>query len=72
MRTAIVSLTSVASVRPGCGGITIVYSDGTRFGKVRAWAVQKANLSTQLGRDTRADHVAAMIKRRADDARRSM
>ncbi|MGC5290622.1 PH domain-containing protein [Micromonospora sp. DT231] len=53
-----VSLNDVATVEPGYGGLTITTTRGER---VVAWAVQKSNLATWTGRQTRADDVAASI-----------
>jgi hypothetical protein len=64
-RRTSVPLTSVLRVAPGYSGINIEYLIGNRPGVVCAWAVQKANLSTWRGRQTRADRVAEAIKRRA-------
>ncbi|WP_430501289.1 PH domain-containing protein [Micromonospora trifolii] len=53
-----VSLSDVAKVEPGYGGLTITTSTGEH---VVAWAVQKSNLAKWTGRHTRADEVAASI-----------
>lgn len=51
---------NVAGVTPGYSGLTFQTKEGET---VTAWAVQKSNLATWRGRKTRADRVAAEIRR---------
>jgi hypothetical protein len=52
----------VVEAEPGYSGITIGLSDGS---SVLSGAVQKANISAWLRRNTRADQVAEYINSRA-------
>ena len=61
-RARVVALATVAAVTPGYYGITIATRDGHSY---TAFAVQKGNLNTWLGRHTRADEVATAVRRAA-------
>lgn len=67
-RTIRVPWSAVVQCDAGYHGITITCADGSR---VVAPAPQKSNLSRWLGRETRADTVAAYLERRAREHRRA-
>jgi hypothetical protein len=54
-------------VEPGYAGITVVALNGDHLTKATAWAVQKSNLATWTGSDTRADEVCRVIRQAAAD-----
>ncbi|WP_158289854.1 PH domain-containing protein [Micromonospora sp. S4605] len=66
-RTIRVPWSAVVRCDAGYHGITITCADGSR---VVAPAPQRSNLSRWLGRETRADVVAAYLERRAREHRR--
>jgi hypothetical protein len=60
-KTTRIPLQSARVGGPGYDGVQIVWLDGNRMRITDAWAVQKSNLSTWRGRQTRADRCAAVI-----------
>jgi hypothetical protein len=54
-----ISWSNVIGVTPGYSGLSFQTKDGKT---VTAWAVQKSNLATWRGKETRADRVAAEIR----------
>lgn len=62
LRAVRFDLGEVLAVEPGYSGVEFHLRSGRT---VRAWAVQKANAAWMLGRETRADVVAASFNERA-------
>jgi hypothetical protein len=73
LRTTTVPLQCVDPLtRGGYSGIKIMWIDEGRMRSVEAWAIQKANVSGWLSRETRADRIGHAIATAALAARQQI